>query len=362
MKPEINRILEKAKAGSSSLSREEIKTLLAADETEDVEAVLHAAYRVKKDNCREGVAVRGIIEAGNVCEKDCLYCGIRKSNAKPARYVFSEDQLVDAAERASRAGFRSIVIQSGEIESEKHTAAIENALRRIAPLKLGVTLSLGEQSYETFRRWREAGASRYLLRIETSSPALYRKLHPQSCSWERRRDCLADLGRLGYQMGTGVMISLPGQTLDNLADDILFFSEMNADMIGMGPYIPHEDTPLASSPLPRIASSKEELLTLSLKMTAVTRLCLHDINIAAATALLCLDGNGRIKALKAGANVIMPNVTDEVYAKEYNLYSGKNTVETDLRDIMGNLNLSLAEIGEHLILDDYGDSLHYRSK
>jgi biotin synthase len=358
----INKILKKACKQSSSLSREEIKALLSATGSDQISEILRAAENVKKRSCQSGVAIRGIIEAGNACTKDCFYCGIRKSNTNVSRYIFSEDQIVDAAENAHRAGFHSIVIQSGEIESKQHTSIIEKALRRIAPLNLGVTLSLGEQTFDTLERWRAAGASRYLLRIETSSPELYRMLHPQSCSWERRKECLVNLGRLKYQVGTGVMISLPGQTLDSLADDILFFKKINADMIGMGPYIPHCDTPLASSALPQIAKTDEELLMLSLKMIAVTRLFLHDINIAAATALLCLDPNGRTKAIKAGANVIMPNVTADVFAKEYNLYSGKIAVEKDLNKTMASISSSLAEIGEHLILDNYGDSLHYKPR
>ena len=231
-------------------------------------------------------------------------------------------------------------------------------LHRIAPLDLGVTLSLGEQSESTYARWREAGATRYLLRIETSNPRLYAAIHPADCSWERRVECLRALRRTGYQVGTGVMCALPGQTVADLARDIVFYAEIDADMIGMGPYIPHPDTPLAAK-APRMAD--EERLLLGLKMIAVTRLYLHDVNIAASTALQALAHDGRERGILAGANVIMPNVTDTKWRKAYTLYDGKPCLNESANACQSCLERRVASIGEHLLFGQLGDSRHFTS-
>ncbi|MBQ8125434.1 MAG: radical SAM protein, partial [Kiritimatiellae bacterium] len=240
----LSSLLARAEAAPRSLTTAELARLLALESPDDLAQLYAAAYRVKLACCGRGVAVRGLVECGNVCAKDCYYCGIRKSNARLTRYQLAADEIAAAAEEAAALGYASLVIQSGEIESDAHTAFIEDVLRRLAPLNLGVTLSLGEQTEDVYRRWRAAGATRYLLRIETSNPKLYAALHPADHSWARRVDCLRALRRCDYQVGTGVMCALPGQTLEDLADDIRFYGEMDIDMIGMGPYIPHPDTPL----------------------------------------------------------------------------------------------------------------------
>ena len=227
-------------------SLEELSGWIGLSDAEAVRALHARAYAEKTAVIGRRVSMRGLIEAGNVCAKDCRYCGIRASNRNLARYQLTREEIVAGARFAAESGYGSVVIQSGEIESEAHTRFIEEVLRAIAPLKLGVTLSLGEQTEDVYRRWRDAGATRYLLRIETSNPALYAALHPATCSFERRVECLRALRRCGYQVGTGVMAGLPGQTLEDLARDIVFFRDLDADMIGMGPYIPHPDTPLAA--------------------------------------------------------------------------------------------------------------------
>ena len=378
-------MLARAAERPRALARPELAALLAMEDEAGIKSLFDAAYALKVKYCGKRVAMRGIVEAGNVCAKDCYYCGIRRSNENLQRYQLSADEIVRLAELDAKQDYASLVIQSGEIESEAHTRFIEDVLRRIAPLDLGVTLSLGEQTEETYRRWKEAGAARYLLRIETSNPELYATLHPAGHSWERRVECLRALRRCGYQVGTGVMCGLPGQTYEDLARDIEFFAEMDVDMIGMGPYIPHPDTPLgvlsAKCLVPSAGLKHEDMsesnalgtrhqalgtrhqaLTLGLKMIAVTRLHLHDVNIAAATALQALAPDGRERGIRAGANVIMPNITDTKYRRSYQLYAGKPCLDENAGLCKGCLERRLAAIGESVDYGRRGDSLHFRKR
>ena len=360
---ELKLILDKASAAPRALSAEELAFLLSLSDPADLKALYGAAYALKLKCCGKGVAVRGLVEAGNVCAKDCFYCGIRKSNGHVKRYTLTADEIVAGAEQAKALGYAALVIQSGEIESEAHTAFIEDVLRRIAPLELGVTLSLGEQTEEVFARWRAAGATRYLLRIETSNPELYAKIHPAECSWARRVECLRALRRTGYQVGTGVMCALPGQTVDDLARDIAFYGELDVDMIGMGPFIPAPNTPMGG----QLENGKWEMangerLVLGLKMIAVTRLYLHDVNIAAATALQALADDGREQGVMAGANVLMPNVTDVAYRRSYQLYANKPCLDENAGLCRMCLDRRLASVGEELLYGQLGDSRHFAAR
>jgi len=370
-------LLARAQAAPRALNRAELARLLACETSDECRALFDAAYAVKVRHCGKKVSIRGLVEAGNVCSKDCLYCGIRKSNLQVARYRLDADAIVRLAEQAKELGYASLVIQSGEIESEAHTEFIEEVLRRIAPLDLGVTLSLGEQTETVFRRWREAGATRYLLRIESSNPELYRTLHPATHDWNRRVECLRSLRRCGYQVGTGVMCGLPGQTFDDLAGDVEFYAEVDADMIGMGPYIPHPDTPLGARVLggrdgegavatqlgePLSVEWKRRSLLLGLKMIAVTRLHLHDVNIAASTALQALAEDGREQGIRAGANVVMPNVTETRWRRSYQLYEGKPGLDENAVAARTALERRLAEIGEEIAYGVRGDSVHFARK
>jgi biotin synthase len=356
----LDDLLARAAERPRALARPELAALLSVEDESGIQSIFDAAYALKVKYCGKRVAMRGIVEAGNVCAKDCYYCGIRKSNDNLQRYQLSADEIVRLAELDAKQDYASLVIQSGEIESEAHTRFIEDVLRRIAPLDLGVTLSLGEQTEEVYRRWKEAGAARYLLRIETSNPDLYATLHPSGHSWERRVECLRALQRCGYQVGTGVMCGLPGQTYDDLARDISFYAEMDVDMIGMGPFIPHPDTPLGTGNQP--FATNHQALTLGLKMIAVTRLHLHDVNIAAATALQALAPDGRERGIRAGANVIMPNITDTKYRRSYQLYAGKPCLDENAGLCKGCLEMRLAAIGETIDYGRRGDSLHYRRR
>jgi len=351
-------ILEKAAARPRALTHKELVEILAWP---DASALFAAAYAVKRREVGRTVSFRGLIEFGNVCEKNCFYCGIRRDNGKVRRYRMPADEIVREAEWAFRAGYGSLVLQSGEQTGEAHVAFIEDLLRRIHSFggdAFGVTLSLGEQTEETYRRWRAAGAHRYLLRIETSNRKLYAQLHPADHSWELRRECLRSLRRCGYQVGTGVMAGLPGQTVDDLAADIEFFASEDVDMIGMGPYIPHADTPLGKD-IPWTRAAAAERLELGLRMIAATRLYLHDVNIAAATALQALDPEGREKGLLAGANVVMPNVTDVAYRADYQLYAGKPCLNENSTLCRGCLERRIAAIGETVNWNVRGDSPHW---
>ncbi|MBO6167878.1 MAG: [FeFe] hydrogenase H-cluster radical SAM maturase HydE [Kiritimatiellae bacterium] len=354
-------IIAAGESRARSLDEESLAWLLSLEDSSDGEnALFEAAYRVKRAVIGKKVSIRALIEAGNACAKDCRYCGIRKSNARIERYTMSAEEIYLAAMAAKEAGYASIVVQAGEIESPAHTARIEEALKAVSALDMGVTLSLGEQEEEVYRRWREAGATRYLLRIETSDPRLYARLHPADHSWQRRAGCLGILSRLGYQVGTGVMCALPGQDAHSLARDILFYAKADADMIGMGPYIPHRDAPVPEAP----AFSPDARLHLALRMIAATRLMLHDVNIASTTALEALSPDGRERGVLAGANVIMPNITDSASSSKYRLYDGKpfSKGAAGAAESLKCIARRFARLGEKVLFNERGDSLHYAKK
>ena len=356
---DIQAIVAKAEKGPGRLAKCELEALLEA-EGEEERILLEAAYRVKIQTVGKKVALRGLVETGNICEKNCFYCGIRRGNGSVKRYQLPEEDVLRMARWAWEKGYGSVVLQGGEIESGENTARVERilgAIREWGGDGFGVTLSLGEQEEDVYRRWKEAGAHRYLLRIETSNPQLYSEWHPADHSWKRRVECLRVLRNLGYQTGTGVMWGLPGQTVSDLADDVEFFRDRDADMIGMGPFIPHPDTPLGAgrTVTPEWAA---EQVRLGLRMIAATRLQLHDVNIAATTAMQALDPLGREKALGAGANVMMPNVTDAVWKKAYRLYPGKPCLDETSEACSACLETRIRSMGEEILWGKRGDSPH----
>ncbi len=347
-----------------AFSKDDLKVLLSANE-EDRNLIFEKAARIKKENVGNKVYFRGLIEYSNRCAKNCYYCGVRSGNAKVQRYSMTDEEVLDAARFALENHFASIVIQAGELFSRVHVLKIGELLLKIKELsqgKLGITLSLGEQTEETYRYWYECGAHRYLLRIETSNPELYRKIHPENKlhSFESRLKALYDLRKTGYQVGTGVMIGLPFQTLDDLAGDLIFFKEFDIDMAGMGPYIEHEDTPLYQYRhllMPRI-----ERFYLSLKMVALLRILMPDINIAATTAMQTIDPQGREKALMVGANVIMPNLTPLKYRENYLLYQDKPCIDEEAQECQHCLEARIYMAGCEIGWDEWGDSLHFKRK
>lgn len=356
----FNNIINKAE--HEELSFEDIKFLLSLEDKTLVEKLFKKAYEYKLKYVGNKVFFRGIIEFSNICKKDCYYCGIRKSNSNVERFIMDENDILNSAIWAHKQEFGSIVLQSGERCDENYVELVERVLLKIKEAtnnELGVTLSLGEQSKETYQRWYKAGAHRYLLRIETSNKSIYNKIHPENHLFEERLQCLYDLKELGYQVGTGVMIGLPFQTTEDLVNDILFFKKMDVAMIGMGPYIVHKETPLAQY-FENFDEMKEYQLNLGLKMIAVTRLFLKDVNIASTTALQTLDPVGREKGLLAGANIIMPNISDVRYRKNYQLYDNKPCLDENANLCRMCLEGRILHIGEKIGFNEWGDSPHFK--
>lgn len=356
----LNNILAKA-VENGDLSVEEIEFLLGLQQPEELQRLFDAAYEVKNRFVGKTAWFRGIVEFSNICSKDCYYCGIRRSNSKTRRFTIPEEDIIKSAVWAWEAEYGSAVLQSGERCDPQYIDMVERIIREIKRRtsgQLGLTLSLGEQSEETYRRWFAAGAHRYLLRIETSNQELYSRLHPEDHDYHSRLDCLDRLRRAGFQVGTGVMIGLPMQSLRHLAEDVLFFKKQDVDMIGMGPYIYHNETPLAQY-RQEWEIPTEQLLHLGLKMIAVTRLVLRDVNIASTTALQALRDNGRELGLLAGANVIMPNTTDTQYRESYQLYENKPCLDENASMCRGCLQRRIEAIGETIGFGGWGDSPHF---
>lgn len=344
------------------IDREETLRWLRETDRTATEALLARAYEVKLEHIGRKVHFRGLIECSNICRKNCFYCGIRRDNAAPQRYQMTPDEIAECGAQAMEAGYGSVVLQAGERSDSRFAAYIEDAVRRLKAVgdgSLGITLSLGEQPQAVLHRWFLAGATRYLLRIETSNPELYAKLHPEDHSWHERKQCLHGLREIGYQVGTGVMVGLPGQTMEDLAADVEFYREMDVDMIGMGPYVPHAETPMAEQAEGFDAARQ---LDLALRMVALTRLALPDINIAATTAMQALHPEGRELALKAGANIIMPNLTPVRYRPFYKLYDGKPCLDEDPEACRHCLAGRIAAIGEEVGYRALGDSPRFQRR
>lgn len=337
------------------------KELTAALENSDrnfCEALFAEAGLLRERTVGRKVYLRGLVEISNVCRKNCFYCGIRSSNEHANRYTLTDDEVLSAARFAFENGYGSLCLQAGERTDDAFTGRITRLIKEIKRLSggsLGITLSLGEQKSETLQEWFDAGAHRYLIRIEASNPALYAHLHPADGlhGYEARLQTLRDLRAIGWQVGSGVMIGLPYQGFDDLADDLLFLKEFDIDMVGMGPYIPHPDTPLGKLCISgeALIPSAQERLALSLKMVALLRILMPDVNIAATTALEVLDPHGREMALAAGANIIMPNITPSAVRGKYDLYSGK-------KNLTESAALGEIEIG----YNQWGDSLRFKSR
>lgn len=334
----MNNILEIIKKAENTheLTKEEIVILLKDDENRD--ELYKAADRVRKKYLGDEVHLRGLIEFSNICKRNCMYCGLRRDNKNLKRYRLKEDEIIELAKKAKSYGYQTVVLQSGE--DDYYTVdKLKYIVREIKKFDIAITLSLGEKTYEEYKSYKGAGADRYLIRIETTDKKLYEDLDP-GMSHENRKECLYNLGKLGYEVGSGCLVGLPNQTMESLADDILFFKEINADMLGVGPFIPNEDTPLGKE--------KTGDFHLSLKVTAIMRLLMVDINIPATTAMESLEPEGRSKALMAGANVVMPNVTEGEYRKLYALYPGKICVNDTPGHCRKCITLKINKIGRYV--------------
>ncbi len=287
---------------------------LLETEGEEERLLLHIADRLRAETMGEAVHLRGIIEFSNYCRRNCGYCGLRRDNRKLARYRLTREEIVEAAIKAWQIGYKTIVLQSGE-DLYFGTELMADIIREIkSRTELAITLSMGERDKSTYSAWREAGADRYLLRIETTDEKIFRKLHPEDDLDERKR-CLFMLKELGFQLGSGVMVGLPGQDALSLAKDVIWMHELGVEMVGIGPFIAHPETPLKNE--------KGGTLGQALRLVAVLRLVFPHAHIPATSAMGSLDPVGREKALQAGANVMMPNITPTKVRPLYELYPNK---------------------------------------
>ena len=317
----------------SEFSRNDIIEILKDDSNNDW--LFSLADKTREEYVGDEVHLRGLIEFSNICKRQCKYCGLRCEDKFIDRYRISKENIISYAEHAVNMGYKTIVLQSGEDEYY-NTDLMCEIIAGIKKLGVALTLSIGEKTYEEYKVFKEAGADRYLIRIETTDKTLYNQMHP-NMDFDNRVRCLENLGRLGYEVGTGCLVGLPNQTIESLADDILFFKEINADMVGIGPFIPHPHTPLKDS-----ATGS---FTLALKVMALTRILLKDINIPATTAMETLNPNGRIIALQSGANVVMPNVTTTEYRAKYEIYPNKICINENPDKCKGCISAKIQSIG-----------------
>lgn len=342
----MNKYIEKAEK-THILSEIEIAALL--ENTDIEEELAAAADRVRAAYVGSGVHLRGLIEFSNICRQNCLYCGLRRDNTQIERYRLTEAEIIGLAQKAKGYGYKTVVLQSGE-DSCFSRETMSCILRQIKKLDLAITLSIGERSFEDYKAFKEAGADRYLLRIETTNEQLYDELDP-GMSFENRKNCLTNLKKLGYEVGTGCLIGLPGQTLLSLARDILFFQQIDADMIGIGPLIPNPDTPLAHV--------QKGSFSITRKMVSIIRLLLPEANIPATTAMETLKADARIIILQSGANVVMPNVTEGDYRRKYALYPGKICVADTPVQCRSCISGKITALGRH-ISENKGFRLHQK--
>ncbi len=296
----------------------DLVTLLSLNDPRERKVLLNFADQVRKQFMSEGVLLRGIIEFSNYCRNTCYYCGLNKNNTQIERYKMTKEEILESVAILCSYKIKTVILQSGE-ESDLDALWLADIIKSIkSKYDVAVTLSVGERSYDEYKVWRESGADRYLLKIETSNEVIYKSLHP-SMSFKNRVDCIKHLKRLGYQTGSGNIIGLKGQTYRVIADDILFFKKMELDMIGIGPFIPH--------PFTELANEKKGDPDITLKTIALTRIITKNTHIPATTALGSMEKDFRADALKAGANVMMVNFTPQQYRKKYEIYPGKKCID-----------------------------------
>lgn len=336
------------------LSKEEFVRLLAISEKDDIDYLTERAKCIRDDIYGKRVFIRGLIEISNYCKNDCYYCGIRRSNKNAQRYRLSKEQILSCCEKGYELGFRTFVMQGGEdaFFKDEVVCDIVSSIKERYP-DCAVTLSLGERSTESYRKMKEAGADRYLLRHETFDNTHYNKLHPVELDPENRKRCLRDLKALGYQTGTGIMVGSPYQTLENIAEDLLFIKELNPEMIGIGPFIPHKDTPFKDF--------ESGTMEMTLRLISILRLLCPKALIPATTALGTISAQGREKGILAGANVIMPNLSPKEDRKKYMLYNDKLSDGEEAAEGLNKLKESMRKIG-YEIVEDRGDCIALKDK
>lgn len=332
------------------LSKKEYMELLKGWENPKVSRKLtEEAVRLRKQYYGDKVYTRGLIEFTNYCKNDCYYCGIRRGNRHAQRYRLSGEEILDCCENGYALGFRTFVLQGGEdpYYTDERMADIVRSIRRDYP-DCAITLSIGEKSYESYKLFKEAGADRYLLRHETASEELYRRLHPEEMLLSHRKQCLYDLKALGYQVGAGFMVGSPGQKMEHLAEDLVFLKELQPQMVGIGPFIPHHET--------RFANETAGSVGLTLFLLSVIRILLPKVLLPATTALGTMDPLGREKGLAAGANVVMPNLSPVKNRKQYDLYDNKICTGEEAAECRDCLEQRVLSTGYRLVAER-GDAL-----
>lgn len=332
---------------SHILTKDELVSLLSDDTVNG--ALFAAAHRVRLANVGDAVFLRGLIEFSNFCRNHCLYCGLRAENMQASRYRQKPEEIVGLADYAKSCGIETVVLQSGE-DLTFSADTLCDIISRIKKNDMAVTLSLGERSSEEYAAFKKAGADRYLLRIETTDKALYKAMHPKQSLANRKR-CLLDLKVLGFEVGTGSLIGLPNQTPQILADDLLFYQELDADMVGIGPFVPHSCTPLADKTAGSVVTTQ--------KMVALTRLLLPLVNIPATTAVETLNKGVRADFLQSGANVIMPNVNFAVNKEKYEIYPEKYGIKETLPQSLEQIRKDVIKAGQK-IGEGKGNSLNHK--
>ena len=325
------------------LPRNEWRTLLSTFSAQDRAYAQTLAAEITSQRFGNHVYFRGIIEFSNICKNDCLYCGIRCSNRNVSRYRLTDEEILLCCREGYRLGYRTFVLQSGEnnyVVSEQFLQLIRRIRAKFPDC--AITLSVGECSRETYEKMFAAGADRYLLRHETADQVHYQKLHPSAMSFENRIRCLFDLKAIGFQTGCGMMVGTPHQTTDSLAADMEFMSEFQPAMVGIGPFLPHRDTPFANCP-----SGNQEL---TLFLLSLTRIMLPDALIPATTALGTAAQDGRIQGVLAGCNVVMPNLSPQNVRKNYLLYDNKTGISQNAEESLYLLKKQMQSIGREVIV------------
>ena len=349
----MNNLVDKLEQ-TQSLSKEEWSALIRGRTPGTADYLFERAREVRHRYYQHDVYIRGLIEFTNYCKNDCYYCGIRRSNRNARRYRLSKEQILDCCENGYKLGFRTFVLQGGEDGhyTDEVLTDIVRTIRSRFP-DCAITLSIGERSYDSYRQLYEAGADRYLLRHETYDPQHYGKLHPETLTAGHRQQCLRNLREIGYQVGTGFMVGSPWQTPENLADDMLFLKELNPQMVGIGPFIPHHDTPFADQPA--------GTLELTLFMLGLIRLMLPKVLLPSTTALGTIAPDGREKGILSGANVVMPNLSPTDVRKDYLLYDNKICTGDEAAECRNCLERRMNSIGYNVVVAR-GDSLNVETQ
>ena len=329
------------------LSKEEWIRVLESRDEAAADYLFERARRVREAVYGRDVYIRGLIEISSCCKNNCYYCGIRRDNRKAERYRLTPEEILLCTDEGWHLGFCTFVLQGGEdgFYTDDLLCDLLREIKRRHP-GCAITLSLGERGEDSFRRLFEAGADRYLLRHETANPAHYAALHPPELKLENRKECLFALKRIGYQVGSGFMVGSPGQTTENLAEDLLFLKELDPQMVGIGPFIPHHDTPFGQYP----AGSVERTVYL----LGLIRLMLPHVLLPATTALGTLDPQGRERGILAGANVVMPNLSPAAVREKYSLYDNKLCTGEEAAESLQALKERIRRIG-YTVVADRGD-------